>query len=103
MGAETKTLTEVLLRIDPRDGNDPIEADVKLPMVPRKGDIIDVWIQESDPRQYASGNRSEYLTVKDVVLCTWAPERIEVWVEYEGYNLADVRRIFGAVERNEQP
>lgn len=31
-----KTVVEVLLRLDPRDGNDPIEADVKLPCIPPK-------------------------------------------------------------------
>lgn len=100
---DTITTTEVLLRLQRHDGNDPVEAVAHLPFVPRKGDMLDVWVQESDRQQYASGNRSEYLTVEQVLLCTWAPDRIEVWVTYDGYDMAEIERVFRAVEANEQP
>lgn len=35
-------MIEVLLSLDPRDGNDPLEASVTLPHVPRVGDELEV-------------------------------------------------------------
>lgn len=99
--AATISTVACLLRVDPRDGNDPIEVEVRLPIVPRKGDTLSIWVDGSVGSY--SHAREEYPTVEDVVLCSWAPERIEVWLRFDCYDLDEVRRIMLAAERNEQP
>jgi hypothetical protein len=94
---ETVTTVEVTLRADPQDGNDPYEADVRLPIVPRKGDTLSIW----DPTRSMGGE--VYLDVETVVLCPWAPERIEVWVSIDGYDRDDLKSAIDAAKRNEQP
>lgn len=90
---------DVLLRADPQDGNDPIEQEIALAQVPRQGDLIELWDADSgylntrrDGSTYRSGE-SVYVTVKDVVWCGYAPERVEVWVTVDGFDLDQLRRI----------
>jgi hypothetical protein len=44
-----------------------------------------------------------YLTVEQVIFTAYAPERIEVWVRYDTYDLDQLRRVFRAIDRKEQP
>jgi hypothetical protein len=92
---------EVLVRCDPKDGNDPLEAVTYLPCVPVKGQKLCVWVDEGGGGIY--GSREEYLDIEDVVLTTYAPERIEVWVTPDTYDLDEIRRIITAIQNNEQP
>jgi hypothetical protein len=96
---------EVLLRTDPYNGDDPIEADTKLPAIPRNGDMIAVWVDKKAEghEHWIIGDTEVYLTVEQVVFTSYAPERIEVWVKYDTYDLEELKRVFKAVDRNEQP
>ena len=97
-------MIEVLLRTDPHDGNDPIEAETKLPVIPHKGDMIAVWVDKTaDETPWILGDTEVYLTVEEVIYSSYAPERIEVWVRYDTYDLEELRRVFKAIDRNEQP
>jgi len=98
---ETVTTTEVLLRAERHDGNDPIEATVHLPIVPRKGDTICIW--DGTNSAWSPGGSESYVEIVDVVFCSWAPERIEVWVRMDGYDLSDVENALAAAGRNDQP
>jgi hypothetical protein len=109
---EEMTMTpgfDVSLMLDPQTGNDPIEATARLPIVPRKGDRIEVWDGQGDwanPDEHGGIRRpggSDWLVVEDVVLCSYAPERIEVWVRIEGYDLAVAERLMDAVKKGEKP
>lgn len=124
-------MIEVSLKFDPCTGNEPLEEKVKLPIMPRKGDMIEVWVKHSadepplpkdDPRatmdelQIAASTMKEayrfrqdetaYLKV-DQILLTADPEGsdyIQVWVEPENmYELDEIRRVFLALRRGEQP
>lgn len=64
---------KVLLRLDPYDGNDPIENEIELPALPREGDRIEVW----------DADYPAWLLVDGVVFTAYAPDRIEVWVRAE--------------------
>jgi hypothetical protein len=86
----------VLLRAERHDGNDPVEAFAMLPVVPRRGDLIEVWNAEGAGGQV-------WLEVTDIVLCTYVPERVEVWVRMDGYDMADLERALDAVRKDEQP
>ena len=95
---------EVLLRADPRDGNDPIEAEATLPMVPRKGDQIEVWDPQTgglgrdrEGRLYHNGS-PQWLDVENVVLCAYAPERVEVWVRLDSYDRDELERVMKAAD-----
>lgn len=97
-------MIEVLLRADPHNGDDPVEAETLLPAVPHKDDMIAVWIdKKAEDTPWIMGDTEVYLTVEQVVFSTSAPERIEVWVRYDTYELEELRRVFKAVDRNEQP
>lgn len=96
----------VTLRADPQDGNDPIDADVTLPVVPRLGDEIEVWISREvdrgDGTKYRTGD-SYFLEVEAVRLCAYAPDAVEVWVKYSGYDRAELGRIMLAAKNGERP
>jgi hypothetical protein len=95
---------EVLLRTDPHNGDDPIEADTKLPVIPHKGVMIAVWVdRQAEDTPWILGDTEVYLAVEEVILCSYAPERIEVWVRYDTYDLEELKRVFKAIDRNEQP
>lgn len=97
-------MIEVLLRADPHNGDDPVEAETKLPAIPQTGDMIAVWIdKKAEDTPWIMGDTEVYLTVEQVVFTTFAPERIEVWVRYDTYDLEELRRVFKAVDRNEEP
>ncbi len=91
-------MPEVLLRADPGDGNDPLEATVDLPIVPRKGDVISVWVSD----RFGSGTEM-YPEVKDVALCAWAPERIEVYLSTDALTDEDLRQMMEAAAKGETP
>jgi hypothetical protein len=97
---------EVLLRTDPANGDDPIEADTSLPDIPRHGDMIAVWVDqkgEEEETDWILRDTEVYLTVEQVIFTAYAPERIEVWVRYDTYDLDQLRRVFRAIDRKEQP
>jgi hypothetical protein len=97
-------MIDVLLRTDPQNGDDPVEAETKLPVVPHKGDMISVWVdKKAEDTPWILGDTEVYLIVEEVILCSYAPERIEIWVRYDTYDLEELRRVFKAVDRNEQP
>ena len=97
-------MIEVLLRCDPHNGDDPIEAETKLPAIPDKGEMIAVWVDKTaDETPWIIGDTEVYLTVEEVIFSSYAPERIELWVRYDTYDLEELRRVFKAVDRNEQP
>lgn len=96
---------EVLLRVDPLDGNDPIEAVVDLPIVPREGDIIEMWDDEGGSYSHAGDRTGEshFPTVDQVVLTTYAPERVEVWLKFELFDLDEVKRVMAGAQRGDTP
>lgn len=97
-------MIEVLLRTDPANGDDPIEADTNLPVIPHKGDMIAVWVdRQVEDTPWILGDTEVYLTVEEVIFSSYAPERIEVWVKYETYDLEELKRVFKAIDRKEQP
>lgn len=80
--------------------DDPFEELVWLPEVPQIGSKLNVWI----PPLYEGGSgESAWVEVNDVCYCTWAPERIEVWISCEDHDDEDVERIFMALKENSQP
>lgn len=83
---------KVLLRADPRDGNDPFEASVGLPIIPRAGDTISVLSSAG-----GLGASEAFLKVTDVVLTLW-DQRIEVWVELDGYDRDELRQVMRAAD-----
>jgi hypothetical protein len=97
-------LTEVLLRCDPHDGNELMEAEIKVPFVPRIGDSIELWDKDGGFRN-TNGMSGESLfpTVEMVVWCGYAPDRIEVWLRFDGFNLEQVRRVMEGTHRGDQP
>lgn len=88
----------VWIRADRCDGNDPFEAEAVLPIVPRKGDAIEV--------EHPSG--TDFLQVVDVVIpvvqraspLPWMPEptMVQVWVRLDGYDLDFLSHIMGALK-----
>lgn len=76
---------KVLLRLDTHDGNEPIEGEIEVGFLPRQGDQIEAWDRAT--------NNPVWLDVEHVVFCAYAPERIEVWVALEGYDLDAAVRV----------
>jgi hypothetical protein len=107
--SDTITTYEVLLRTDPQDGNDPIEAVAHLPIIPRAGDVIETWdsqggmMQRNRQGEVVPSGTEKWLEVDHVIFCSYAPERVEVWVKVDSYDLDEVKRIMEAVDKNEQP
>jgi UDP-glucose 6-dehydrogenase len=95
-------LVEVLLQASFQDGNDPLEATAHLPLVPRKGDTLEVWVKRG---RGSSGLSSfpEFLEVTNVCICTYAPERIVVTVSTDGHDRDAMREVFTAVAEKHQP
>ena len=91
-------MVEVLLSLDPQDGNDPLEAAITLAEVPRKGEEIEVWIDEGVNR-----SRPEFLEVEHIVWCSYWPERIVVAVRSPTYDRDEVERILTAIKNGEKP
>jgi hypothetical protein len=75
-----------------------------LAIVPRPGDMISVWIdRQAEDTPWILNDTEVFLTVEQVVLSSFAPEAIEVWVRYDTYDIIVLRRIFNAIDRKEQP
>lgn len=91
-------MVNVLLQVDPADGQDPIEASVRLPFVPRVGDELEFWDKEG-----FHGGSPEYGTVKHVVQTIYWPERIVVGLTFEGWDLETVQRIMKNAQEDDQP
>jgi hypothetical protein len=91
-------MTDIVLRADRCDGNDPLEAIVTLAGIPRKGDSISVW----DPAPGLGGGE-RYLDVDHVTFSAFEEGRIEVWVKMEGYDLEDLVRAMEAVNAGATP
>lgn len=98
-----------LLRVDRHDGNDPIEADVSFDIVPQKGMVIELWDKDSgfvnsrsDGTCYHSGE-SIFAEVEQIVLCAYAPDRVEVWVRFDGFDLEQVERVMAVAQRGDTP
>jgi hypothetical protein len=89
---------EVSIRADRGDGNDPYEETARLALAPSIGDTLEVWIDNG-----VNMSHSVYLEVKDIVFCTYCPERIEVWVSTDGITDEDLERTFKAIRDNDQP
>lgn len=104
-------MTEVLLRVERHDGNDPIEQSIRLPFVPRVGDMLEFWDNESGfinsptERHPAPNYSGEpvYGEVEEVVQAVYAPERIEVWLTFEGFDLEQIERVIEKAQRDDQP
>lgn len=118
-------MIEVLIRAQDHDGNDPWEATAKLPVMPVVGWQLEVWIDAAkkipesafDMEQPEGGGLCErdlvanayftqqpiWLEVKDIILSTYDPDRIEIWVSSDGMSSEQMRRAIYAIHRNEQP
>jgi len=96
---------EVLLCADPGDGNDRLEASTNLAIVPRIGDTISVWVSSKGEPQppWIIRDTEAWLEVHSVILCSYAPEAIEVFVTMDTYDLDVLKRVFKAIDNNEQP
>lgn len=77
---------DVCVMADLHDGNDPLEAAVRLPLVPRQGDSIEV--------EHPSG--TDYLRVCDVVLSP-AHGVPTIWVQLDGYDRDDLISMMSAL------
>lgn len=88
-------LSNVWIRADRQDGNDPLEAETVLPIIPRKGDLIEV--------EHPSG--TDFLHVVDVVIPiaqTLARPQpplpvVQVWVQLDGYDLDLLHQVMMAL------
>ena len=93
--AELSSGYEVELYASFQDGNDPMQASTRLPIVPRKGDTVSVWNTRGG---YPSGGRwsgsQEHLSVEQVILHTSGD--VDVWVSTDGYKPSELRDIFEA-------
>lgn len=98
-------VVEVLIRADQGDGNDPFDATARLPKaLIAKGVQINVWIDYTKTdRGFSTGGEEVFLTIKEVVLCAYAPERIEVWISTDGISDSYLKDIMEAIERDDQP
>lgn len=108
-------MIDVLLQLDPGDGNELIEAEVSVAAIPRKGDMIEVWDAGDGGLQYQGRGRTpedlkpsglpKWLTVASgPCFCAYAPERITLAVVVEGcYDLDEARRIMEAADKPETP
>lgn len=121
--SEAAKKVSVLLSVDPQDGNDPIQQEVGLQIVPRAGDMIEFWdvdggsLQqryrrdpESDKPVKVEGKDGLYRSgepvwaeVENVIHCAYGPERIEVWLKFDTFELDVVRRVVERAQRNDQP
>lgn len=108
---ETAKKVNVLLQIDPGDGNDPIEADVWFQEVPQKGQQLEFWDKESGhlnspTEKHPAPNWSGepiWAEVELVTQCVYAPERIVVSIRFEGFDLEQVRRVMERAQRDDEP
>lgn len=91
-------MVNVLLQVDRADGNDPIEASVRLPFVPRVGDELEFWDKEG-----YHGGSPEFGTVKHVVQAIYWPERIVVGLTFEGFDMETVERVMENAQQDDQP
>lgn len=91
-------LIEVVLRADRCDGNDPLEAVVKLAGIPREGDVISVW----NPAPGLGGGE-RYLDVDTVAFSAFEEGRVEVWVKMEGYDLDELEQAMRSADVGATP
>lgn len=99
---DATALIDVVVRLDPRDGNDPIEAEAAFREVPREGEQIEVWVKyEEVGRRHLSG--PHFLEVETVVWCSYWPERIEVWVRADSLDRAEVEAIMVSLHKKVTP
>lgn len=95
--ADTITGVEVRLVADLGDGNDPLDRGVTLPAVPRMGDTISIWV---DGGGFSS--RPEFFDITAVVMNTWDGS-VDVQISTDGHPDDDVREVFRALKRGDQP
>lgn len=95
-------MVTVLLKVQPHDGNDPIEQDVRLPFVPRKGDSLEFWDKGPEDTPH-HGHEPIFATVELVNQSIYWPESIECWLEFDGFDLEQVQRVMRNAQRDDQP
>lgn len=78
-------MINVILSCDLGDGT-PLEATATLPHVPRIGDELSFWLDRPSGHGW-----EEHATVIAVVWSTFEPERVDVAVEFSGYDEELVR------------
>lgn len=88
-------MIDVVLKAYLHDGNDPLEADVQLPAIPRNGDTISVWT--------GSGlDHETFLNVEGSHFESWGPN-IYVHVAMDGYDADELREAFAALKEKRKP
>lgn len=85
----------VTLAVDTRDGNDPIEAEVDLPIVPRFGDTIEMWDDARDEELFP--------TACDVILSVCRPNSVTVYLRFEGFDIGQITRTMDFARRGVTP
>lgn len=85
---------EAALCADPHDGNDPLEARIVLPFLPRKDDLLQV---DTD-----SGTAHLRVALVMFSLLPAERDRIEVWVDMEGYEKSELVEAMGIL-KDRQP
>lgn len=104
-------MIEVTLRVDPGDGNDPIDASLQLPAVPREGDLLQLWDIEGGHLNPPTGTRphpnwsgEEVIAEVDyVVFTSYWPQVIEIWLKFDGFDLDQVIRVMTGVTQGHRP
>lgn len=96
---------QLYIRADRRDGNEPEGAIIDLPVLPRKGDQIEVWVTRPG---VAAGSQEHlpgdpfWLDVDQIIFPSYGPV-IEVWVTTDTYDVTVLEEIFKSLARGDKP
>lgn len=102
----------VTLSADRYDGNDPLEADLMLPEIPRPGQQIPVWnaragnLQRNREEELCYSGEPAYLIVDGEAhfeVSERNVDRITVPVRMETYDMRELESAFAALERGDEP
>lgn len=92
----------IYLCVDTYGGEDPIEAEVELPFVPRIGDTIEMWDQGA-PETLGYAQTDHFPVVDCVVLSVYMPEYVRVFLRFDCFDLDTVRRVMATAAAGVTP
>ncbi len=93
---------KMTLCVNTHDGNDSIDAQVELPCVPQIGATLAMW-QDGIPSRLGYHEAEHFPIVEDVIMSTYWPDDIKVYLRFESFDLEEIRRVMDCAQRKVSP